>query len=239
MKPFLKFLPVVLTLTLGLGNVFGQNSFPASGNVGVGTSSPQVPLHVISPASGQLAILAQGGDANFRLVSRQDLSVNSDGSILTELNLEYGTARNAGIRFHRGWSATGGFLSFSTDSGLERMRIATNGNIGIGTTNPSQRLDVNGTIKSREVMVTVTGWPDYVFEPEYNLLPLADLKSFVATNGHLPGIPKADEVESNGIGLAEMNVKLLEKIEELTLYILHQEERIKILESSLDTKQKH
>lgn len=201
-----------------------------SGNVGVGTYSPQARLHVNYASSGQSVILASGADPSFRLVSRQDKIVNDDGAIVTELGLEYGTGRNTAIRFHRGSTVTGGFLSFTSDSGLERMRITTNGNIGIGTINPSQKLDVNGTIRTKEVNVTTSGWADYVFDPGYVLRPLSEVERFTQENGHLPNIPSEKEVIEFGVNLLEMNKKLLEKVEELTLYIIEQEKRIKALE---------
>lgn len=210
----------------------GQNNiFPSTGNVGIGTTSPLTKLHVRNSVSGPTAIFAQGGDDNFRLVTRQDITVNYDGSILSELNLEYGTARNTGIRFHRGFSSTGGFLSFSTDAGYERMRITTSGNVGIGTLNPSQKLEVNGTIKTKEVNVTTSGWADYVFRPEYTLKPLSEVEAFIAQNGHLPNVPSEKEVLENGVNLLEMNVKILEKVEELTLYLIELKKEVKELKA--------
>lgn len=106
------------------------------------------------------------------------------------------------------------------------------GNVGIGTTNPTEKLEVAGTVYSREVKVEVaagTG-PDYVFEPDYDLRTLEETAAYIKTNKHLPEIPSAKEMEANGVQLGEMNMLLLKKIEELTLYILEQEKRIKKLE---------
>jgi len=115
------------------------------------------------------------------------------------------------------------------------------GNVGIGTNNPQAALDVQGNSKFRgnlyveEVIVEeAANWPDYVFEANYQLMDLNELKSFITINKHLPDMPKADE---NGklmqVKLAEMNALLLKKIEELTLYILEQEERIREIENAL------
>ncbi len=103
------------------------------------------------------------------------------------------------------------------------------GNVGIGTTDPENKLDVNGTIRATEVKVA-TGWADFVFESDYNLNSLEEVNTYIQQNGHLPEIPTAKEVEENGISLGEMNAKLLQKIEELTLYTIEQEKRIKELE---------
>lgn len=79
-----------------------------------------------------------------------------------------------------------------------------------------------------------TTYPDFVFSPEYELLPLADLDEFIQENGHLPGIPTAEETQSQGLNMTEMQVKLLQKVEELTLYTLAQEKRIAELERQLE-----
>ena len=103
--------------------------------------------------------------------------------------------------------------------------------IGIGTTTPSYELEVNGTIRSKEVLVESGPWPDYVFAKDYVLPTLTEVENHIKEKGHLQNIPSAEEVSKNGIQLGKMNTKLLEKIEELTLYIIDQEKRIKALEN--------
>jgi hypothetical protein len=100
--------------------------------------------------------------------------------------------------------------------------------VGIGTTNPQNLLDVNGTIRAKEVKVE-SGWADFVFKPDYQLKPLAEVEQFITTNGHLPEIPTEKEVAQNGVSLGEMNAKLLQKVEELTLYLIKQDGEIKSL----------
>jgi hypothetical protein len=105
------------------------------------------------------------------------------------------------------------------------------GNVGIGTTTPDSKLTVAGKIHAQEVKVTATaGGADFVFKNTYNLPKLQDVEQFIKNNKHLPEIASAKEMEENGLFLAEMNIKLLQKIEELTLYTIQQEKRIKILE---------
>ena len=101
------------------------------------------------------------------------------------------------------------------------------GNVGIGTMNPNGwRLAVDGKIKTKEVKVTLDGWSDFVFEKEYNLPSLKEVETHIREKGHLKDIPSAKEVEENGIFLGKMNSKLLQKIEELTLYTIQQEKEI-------------
>ncbi|URM35532.1 hypothetical protein [Flavobacterium anhuiense] len=99
------------------------------------------------------------------------------------------------------------------------------GNVGIGVTLPKNKLDVNGTIHSKEVKVDMTGWSDFVFKKEYNLPTLEEVEKHIAEKGHLENIPSEEEVLKNGINLGEMNSKLLQKIEELTLYLIEQEKK--------------
>lgn len=114
----------------------------------------------------------------------------------------------------------------------EFFRINNNGNVGIGTSIPdnSYKLIVNGSIRAKEIRVN-TGWSDFVFEKEYILMPLKDVEQFILLHKHLPDIPDAQTVEANGIELGNMNKLLLQKIEELTLYMIQLEKKINELEN--------
>lgn len=101
------------------------------------------------------------------------------------------------------------------------------GNLGIGINKPTAKLHVEGDIRANEIKVLAPNWPDYVFEPDYNLLKIEDLKDFIDKHKHLPGIPSALEINRDGVTLGDMNVKLLKKIEELTLYLLQKDEELK------------
>ncbi|MNQ28453.1 hypothetical protein D3C85_417460 [compost metagenome] len=105
------------------------------------------------------------------------------------------------------------------------------GNVGIGTNAPGNKLDVNGTVHSKEVKVDVTGWPDYVFKKEYDLPTLDEVEKHINEKGYLKNIPSEEEALKNGISLGEMNAKLLQKIEELTLYIIEQNKEIQIIKN--------
>lgn len=97
------------------------------------------------------------------------------------------------------------------------------------------RFEVAGNIRAKEVKVELENWPDYVFEADYNLPSLTSVKKFITQYGHLPDIPVAAEVQYQGIALGEMNAKLLQKIEELTLYTLQQEEKLQQQQQRIDT----
>ena len=108
-----------------------------------------------------------------------------------------------------------------------RMTILENGFIGIGTTSPTVELTVAGKIHGREVKVNVTtGAPDYVFEKDYSLPTLKEIETYIQHNKHLPEVPSATEMEKEGINLGEMNMLLLKKIEELTLYAIDQNAKV-------------
>lgn len=132
-------------------------------------------------------------------------------------------------------------LAFYTSAGgiqsdlSERLRIKSDGTVGIGTMNPMGfKLAVNGSIRAKEVKVDNTNWPDYVFAASYNLPELENLESYILQHKHLPEIPSAAEVKQNGVNLGEMHAKLLQKIEELTLYIINQDKAMKEMKSRLD-----
>ena len=118
--------------------------------------------------------------------------------------------------------------------------INESGNVGIGTSSPGTfKLAVEGKIGAREVRVTLQNpWPDYVFNNNYNLLPLSRLEMFIKKNKHLPEMPGADQVAKNGIELGNMASKLLEKVEELTLYTIELNKEIEKMKEEIKALRK-
>ncbi|MCE7057178.1 hypothetical protein LZF95_21030 [Algoriphagus sp. AGSA1] len=226
------FLCLVTSVSLGYAQT---NLFPPSGNVGIGTTSPTAPLNIQrGTATSQYPSVTSLGN----VMQKLDYGDNS---------IELGVAAASNSRRmwilarHKNYTSYGkyyGTLHLQPDIGDKSnfrgigigytvgtavsigTHLAVNGKVGIGVSAPTEMLEVNGTIKTKEVNVTATGWPDYVFRSGYQLMPLSELEAFIQKNGHLPDVPTEAEVMENGVNLAEMNVKLLEKVEELTLYVL-------------------
>ena len=199
-----------------------------NGYVGFNTNYPKQKIHVV--------------DHNI-LITRT--SARSDG--ITNGAIMFGDEATSSCR-HGAWgieyvdSENEGYglnffkpyTSCNTNPGNYKLFLADNGNVGIGTKTPLAKLTVDGNICAKEVRVSLSGspcWPDYVFANDYELMKISDLKHYIQTNSHLPGIPSAAEVEENGVELGAATEMLLQKIEEMTLYIIQLEERIQQLEN--------
>jgi len=143
-----------------------------------------------------------------------------------------------------------GRLGIGTTSPQKQLHVVgdtyLSGNVGIGTTNPEgYKLRVNGKINCTDVVVTAIArgedddeWPDYVFAEDYNLRTLDEVASYIQENKRLPEIPSATEVAENGVNLLEINKLLLKKVEELTLYILQQDEKMTNMQGQIDELKK-
>lgn len=125
---------------------------------------------------------------------------------------------NDGLQFHH-YTSHKFFVA-----GIERMRLTNTGLI-----------DVYGTIRAEEVKVCLNKGCDFVFENDYDLLPLNELEEYIKLNKHLPEIAPAAKMESEGINLSEMNAKLLQKIEELTLYVIEQNKKLELQNGKIVT----
>lgn len=196
----------------------GGNSFIYSGNFGIGTNNPLAKFEI------------NRGD----ILVKNLINVDNSSAIMIGHSIVDGNLTTCGTSIRtitqNGGANVYGMQFFTQESHVtnqtEKVRIQGNGNVGIGTTNPQNKLDVNGTIHSKEVKVDMTGWSDFVFKKEYDLPTLQEVEKHIAEKGHLQNIPSEEDVLKNGINLGEMNAKLLQKIEELTLYIIQQNRKI-------------
>lgn len=109
--------------------------------------------------------------------------------------------------------------------------------LGIGTSNPQYTLDVNGSIRAKEILVETTG-ADFVFADDYRLRPLSEVEAFITENKHLPEIQSAQEMQEKGVSVSELQTQLLQKIEELTLYLIQQEQTIQELRKEVELLKK-
>ncbi|MFL9483215.1 hypothetical protein ACI6Q2_10605 [Chitinophagaceae bacterium LWZ2-11] len=195
-----------------------------AGNVGVGTISPGSKLHVTSGGISESNVLIKVGGISETPNSYTGLLLggagNADyrfkgGIVFVPDGTSYG---NGSLRFLVNNAPGEGSASLAD----AQMCISSSGNvgIGIGTSSPTEKLSVNGNIRSKKITVTQQNWPDYVFDSSYTLQPLSHIEQFIKDNKHLPDVPSAKEVADKGLDLGDNQAMLLKKIEELTLYMI-------------------
>lgn len=114
------------------------------------------------------------------------------------------------------------------------MTVTYDGKLGIGTTSPDHKLDVTGNIRAHKVLVNADKTADFVFDKDYRLPALEKVEEYISVHGHLPEIAPADDMRENGIDMGTFQIQLLQKIEELTLYIIEQQKEISILRKQND-----
>ena len=242
---------------------------PLGGKVGVGTTNPHSLMHINGAINqaynsdfGAISI-TPSSDVNMSLSLGYDPSLGTNGSgwiqsiksataytplLLNPNNgnvgigatnpsnkltvfLYSGTGNviswgnvGGGVFGALGFDVNGSYLAtFSGTSGL--YLNGTTGNVLIGKTtqtNTGYKLDINGSARANEVVVNTTG-ADFVFDKKYHLRKLSEIKVYIDKNHHLPEVPSANEMKANGLELGQMNTKLLQKVEELTLYLIEKD----------------
>jgi hypothetical protein len=260
------------------------NTFPSSGNVGIGILNPTAMLHIKSTYGNADLILeslngikwdltSNNNDGIFSIyqpsTSRVRFAINSNGNVgigtsnpgfplevLGKIRastlpgasgqFEASNATNGNIYFQTNTSSGNGIVYLNNVGGTNTIVLQTNGssyfnggNVLIGKTtqiNTTYKLDVNGSVRANKIIVNTTG-ADFVFEPSYKLMPLKDLSLYLQRNHHLPDIKSANEMEKNGINLGENQTILLQKTEELTLYIIEQNKKLSQQQSTIELLQ--
>ncbi|UGU18124.1 tail fiber protein [Sinomicrobium kalidii] len=230
-----------MTIRTGTGNFI---VFPSSGgNMGIGTTKPTSKLHV----KGDFYLLGNdsyenGWKKTHFYWSGHSLIMGSKEGVYSHNKIELkpgGASRGelySSIELYQAITTGQHEKRISLSSHYSKPTYFNAGNVGIGTTSPDAKLTVKGKIHTQEVKVDLAGAvaPDYVFKEGYDLRSLEEVQAHIKEKGHLPNIPSAGEMEEEGINLKEMNLKLLEKVEELTLYTIQQEEKLQHKEEKIN-----
>lgn len=209
-----------------------------NGRVGLGTSSPNAQMELYSTSSHALRLSTNAHNNNQKIeftalggtyhsivsnthTGNLQIRAGDGGSGHEVLFFTDGNGR-AGVSSLGGLAVGNTYYSNNTAAN----RLIVEGDVGIGTTSPTEKLEVNGTVRSKKVRVEATGWPDYVFSRNYKLRTLNELEKYIKENEHLPDVPSAATIEKQGLDLGAMDATLLKKVEELTLYTIDQEKKL-------------
>lgn len=210
------FITVLLLLALSRLETSAQTIDVTSTGVGIGTDVPDatlavngsngVVLRITAPINPQLYIQGSSSTAIFTVHDTAGAFV--------------GTASAHPLNFYV--------------NGATRGVIDTSGNFGIGTTSPSYKLQVSGSVRATSFIGDVNTYSDFVFKPGYRLASLSEVDAAVKRDGHLPDIPSETEARQNGVDVVSLQTKLLQKVEELTLYAIEQNQRMEAMQLEIN-----
>ena len=223
-----------------------------AGNYGIGTETPGEKLEI---ANGYLKIgntsygnyeqgsprnySTFGGDGHGSLIVGSNVMIENLSTNFSKLKIanSHQTMAGAAIVIPGNGQNNQGSIIFHTSAPAvtqadkpfdsPHMIINAAGNVGIGTISPQELLSVKGNIRAHQIKVETTNWPDYVFNDDYQVPTLVETEKFIKENGHLPDVPKAEEVEKEGYSLNDMDKILLKKVEELTLILIDKDKQLK------------
>jgi hypothetical protein len=231
--------PTAVNQRLG-GVLFGTN--PSGTTFRTGAQIEAIAGGAWTDATIQPTILRFLTVAQGSAIAMERMRITEEGNILVPIGAKFGVALtdrftyDGKVQPHYGmqwqldswnssgatlWAAAYGGMKFFTQ-GQPRITITGTGNVGIGTDDTKgYKFAVNGDAMFTRIKVKAyTSWPDYVFADNYQLPALSELAGYIQQHKHLPGMPTATEVQQEGLDVAEMNKKLVQKVEELTLYLL-------------------
>lgn len=193
-----------------------------NGLTGIGTEAPTSKLEIDATSTNDLA-MAINDQAPTIMLRNNGVDKGFVQVVGDDLKIGVNTTNNNGKFIIR-------------TNGQDRVFVDNGGNMSIGSTQVATgyRLNIDGKVIAEEMRVqNSTAWPDYVFAPEYKLKSLPEIKSYISLHRHLPGIPSAIEIEKEGISLGKMQAMMMEKIEELTLHLIHAKEEIELLKKKI------
>lgn len=198
----------------------------ASGSVGIGTSSPTAKLEI---NGGALAVKP---------------TTSSHGFVALDPG---GSGYGGYVEWYKSGPVRLGYMGYldlaggQSNLGLNLENSANfiigGGNVGIGTATPSYKLEVSGSVRATSFIANSNTYADFVFKPGYKLASLSEVEAAIKTHGHLPDIPSEAEAKARGIDLAAMQVKLLQKVEEMTLYLVAHEKKLQTQQEELQRLQ--
>ncbi|MDC8100620.1 hypothetical protein [Chryseobacterium rhizosphaerae] len=203
-----------------------KQTFKLNGqSINIGSGDPETGnlQLALSPCSSCFSGWAEPNDAVMRLLSGRNLHIHMDNNNAIDGVSDVSTPNSSGITRVR----------FSDAVHKSLLVLFNTGKVTVGTdqydNDPNFIFYVRKGIKAERVRVEIAsanGWADYVFKKDYKLMTLSEVEKHIQERGHLPNIPSAADVVKNGINLGEMDAKLLEKIEELTLYSIEQNKKL-------------
>ena len=223
---------------------FDNNLLAVHGKLGIGTTTPEAGLQIGQGVVNQgiifRGLILDGGWSDTDTRSQNLITFKATDNVNSDPFDD--TSGESLKNFHIGIVTNSQYYNPGTSrfsiikGGQERFSVSADGKVGIGTVSPAYSLDVCGTIRAKEVKIDLDGTctvPDYVFKEGYQLMGLQELEQFVQTNHHLPEIPSENEMHENGVNLMELQMKLLQKIEELTLYTIELNHQLKNIQGRL------
>ncbi|WP_108868886.1 hypothetical protein [Aquimarina aquimarini] len=214
------------SFSIGTNNV-ERFKITNAGNVGIGTRSPSNGLvHIYRNATTGGFPSVTPANAGLRIQDNESSLYLDGNTMYSNGNMILGTIANKSF-------------SIGTNN-VERFRITNTGDVGIGVVNTKGfKLGVKGRIAAEEVKVALHAqWADFVFDKEYVLPTLQEVETHIKEKGHLKDIPSAEEVKKDGFFLGQMDARLLQKIEELTLYTIQQDKKLKSQDSKIEKLEK-